>query len=133
MSLFKTARHCLEKVRAEQEDYRKYFGKEYRNTSGYVFTWEDGSTYDPNYISRTFCKAMKEFGRPEITFHKLRHTCASMLINRGWDVKKLQYWLGHTDVQTTMNIYAHFNKQRLNEAADDLEEISSVNDGLFGS
>ena len=46
------------------------------------------------------------YGNPEIMFHKLRHICASMLINRGWDVKRVQYWLGYTDVQTTMNIYA---------------------------
>ncbi len=40
--------------------------------------------------------------------------CASMLINKGWDIKKLQYWLGHSDTQTTLNIYSHFDKQRLN-------------------
>ena len=37
---------------------------------------------------------MKTFGRPEITLHNLRHSCASILINKGWDIKKLQYWLG---------------------------------------
>ncbi|WP_459780350.1 tyrosine-type recombinase/integrase [Blautia glucerasea] len=44
----------------------------------------------------------------------MRHSCASMLINKGWDIKKLQYWLGHSDTQTTLNIYSHFDKQRLN-------------------
>ena len=54
-----------------------------------------------------------------------------MLINRGWDVKRLQYWLGHVDVQTTLNIYAHFNKHKLNLNDNDLSEISMAADGLF--
>ncbi|MDE7310029.1 MAG: tyrosine-type recombinase/integrase [Eubacterium sp.] len=83
---------------------------DYKNTDSYIFTWEDGTLYNPNYITKIFCKATKEFGRPEITLHNLRHSCASMLINRGWDLKKLQYWLGHMDTQTTLNIYAHFNR-----------------------
>ena len=87
--------------------------------------------YDPGYISRAFGKATKAFGRPEITLHKLRHSCASMLINRGWDIKRLQYWLGHTDVQTTMNIYAHFNKQRMNLNDNDLSQISLSARDLF--
>lgn len=131
LNLFDTAERCLLKVKSEQEENRKFYKNEYKNKEGYVFTWEDGTTYDPDYISKLFHKATKEFGRPEITLHKLRHTCASMLINKGWDVKRLQYWLGHTDVQTTLNIYAHFNKQRLNTSVNDLSEISMVSSDLF--
>ena len=78
------------------------------------------------------CKdCTKDFGRPEISLHKLRHSCASMLINKGWDIKKLQYWLGHADTQTTLNIYAHFNRMRLNTSENDLSEISLVSAELF--
>ncbi len=87
--------------------------------------------YDPNYVTRSFVHATRAFGRPEITLHKLRHSCASMLINKGWDVKRLQYWLGHADVQTTMNIYAHFNKERLNANDNDLAQISEAAGDLF--
>lgn len=55
-----------------------------------------------------------------------------MLINKGWDIKKLQYWLGHSDVQTTLNIYSHFNRHRLNTSENDLSEISLASAGLFG-
>ena len=54
-----------------------------------------------------------------------------MLINRGWDLKKLQYWLGHSDTQTTLNIYAHFNRQQLNTSENDLSEISNKASDLF--
>ena len=46
-------------------------------------------------------------------------------------IKRLQYWLGHTDVQTTMNIYAHFNKQRMNLNDNDLSQISLSARDLF--
>ncbi|MBR0171281.1 MAG: site-specific integrase [Lachnospiraceae bacterium] len=131
LNLFDTAERCLEKIRCEQEDNRRFYGDAYQNKQDYVFTWEDGRMYDPGYISRAFGQATKAFGRPEITLHKLRHSCASMLINRGWDIKRLQYWLGHTDVQTTMNIYAHFNKQRMNLNDNDLSQISLSARDLF--
>lgn len=131
LNLFDTAEKCLHQIRQLQEYNRTYFKEDYQNKDGYIFTWEDGRPYDPNYISELFCKATKQFGRPEITLHKLRHSCASMLINKGWDIKKLQYWLGHTDTQTTLNIYAHFNRQRLNTSENDLSEISLASAGLF--
>ncbi len=130
LALFPTAEQCLARVRAEQEENRAFWGNDYQD-NGYIFTWENGAPYDPDYISKLFCKATKAYGRPEITLHKLRHTCASLLINKGWDVKKLQYWLGHSDTSTTLNIYSHFNKERLNEMPDDLEELSEACSGLF--
>jgi integrase len=102
LALFPTAKHCLEQVKALQNEYKKLFGK-----------------------------ATKAFERPEITLHKLRHTCASLLINKGWDVKKLQYWLGHSDTSTTLNIYSHFDRTRLNEIPADLEVLSESCAGLF--
>ena len=85
LALFHTAEQCLAKVKIEQDRNWEFFGNDYQNNN-YIFTWEDGRTYDPNYNSRLFCKATKAYGRPEITLHKLRHTCASLLINKGWDV-----------------------------------------------
>lgn len=131
LNLFDTAISCLRKVQAEQELNRNFFKNEYQNTDGYVFTWEDGRCYAPDHITTVFCKATKAFGRREITLHKLRHTCCSILINKGWDLKRLQYWMGHEDAQTTLNIYSHFNKQRLNSSENDLSEISMMASDLF--
>lgn len=132
LMLFPTAESCLQQLKAEQEKNRKLFGNTYQNHEGFVFTWEDGRRYDPNYISRTFAKCTAKFGRPEITLHKLRHTCVSLLSELGWDLKKIQYWCGHADFSTTANIYMHFNRQRLNNSADDLSLISADCADLFG-
>lgn len=98
---------------------------------GYLQLSEYGHLYNPNYISRKFKQASSDFGRPEITLHKLRHTCCSLLINKGWPIKQLQYWLGHDDVQTTLNIYAHYNRKLLNQSTNDLEDISAGTLQLF--
>lgn len=131
LHLFPAAEKCLSAVKQEQDDYKSFFGDSYRNTGGYVFTKEDGSRYDPGWVSKNFEKAMKAYERPDITYHKLRHSCASMLINRGWDIKQLQYWLGHADPETTLKIYSHYNKQRLNATENDLSEISRAAADLF--
>lgn len=131
LTIFPTAEACLKQLLQEQEENKAFFQSAYQNKDGYIFTWEDGRLYDPDYISKLFCRATRDFGRPEITLHKLRHSCASMLINKGWDIKKLQYWLGHEDSAVTLDIYSHFYKQRLNTSENDLSEISLAASDLF--
>ncbi|HBN57532.1 MAG TPA: hypothetical protein DD414_12235 [Lachnospiraceae bacterium] len=92
------------------------------------------SFYDDHYprlTAITFMGTYYGLRRSEITLHKLRHTCCSLLINKGWDLKKLQYWLGHSDASTTLNIYSHFNRKRLNESQNDLNSISAAAADLF--
>lgn len=43
---------------------------------------------------------------PEAVLHALRHTCASRLVQAGFDLRRLKDWMGHTDIKTTMR-YAH--------------------------
>ncbi len=132
LNLFPTASACLEQIRQQQKQNREFFGNAYyAGTEGYVFTHEDGTPYRPDFLTRKMGKAMSEFGRPEITLHKLRHTCASLLIDKGWDIKKVQYWLGDADASTVMNIYAHYMRHKENLAENDLAEMSENVSDLF--
>ena len=88
----------------------------------------DLGQYDPDYLSKLFKKASAKYGRPEITLHKLRHSCASALFELGWDMKKIQYWLGHSDWNTTMNIYTHYNRKKLIEGNTDLDKLLDLGD-----
>ena len=129
--LFPTAIKCLNGIREQQEEDKIFFGNTYQNNEGYVFCWENGHQYDPNNITRAFKRAMTKFGRPDITLHKLRHICASILIDKGWDIKKIQYWLGHEDIQTILDLYAHYIKHKDNRAGNDMEQASAKVSGLF--
>ena len=77
----------LFKILLQQEQYyRNHFGKDYIDND-YVFTWEDGHPYSPDYVSHTFHKLLKKYDLPHIRFHDLRHTCASMLLSEGYGLK----------------------------------------------
>ena len=88
----------------------------------YVFTWEDGHPYSPDYVSHTFHKLLKKYDLPHIRFHDLRHTCASMLLSEGYGLKDVQEWLGHSDIKMTANIYGHLDIRRKRSIANGLEQ-----------
>lgn len=52
--------------------------------------------------------------------HDLRHTYATALYDAGVDIKSAQYYLGHDDVNMTINLYTHLSKIKENEARSSL-------------
>ena len=48
---------------------------------------------------------------PRFSCHSLRHTFATRLVEAGINIKVIQDVLGHTDISTTMNIYAEATKE----------------------
>ncbi len=111
-------------AKAKEIENRKLFGKSY-NENCYVFKWDDGHPFSPDYISKHFAKILKKNNLRHIRFHELRHSCASMLINSGFDLKAVQDWLGHADIKMTANIYGHLDVARKKSMAEKL------NDSLF--
>ncbi|NLY08568.1 MAG: site-specific integrase [Tissierellia bacterium] len=55
---------------------------------------------------------IEKHGLKRITLHGLRHTHCSLLFAAGASVKEVQHQLGHTDIKTTLNIYAHVTKNQ---------------------
>jgi integrase/recombinase XerD len=53
----------------------------------------------------------------KINPHTLRHSCATYLLENGWDIKEVQEYLGHESIMST-EIYLHINKGRLKEKAN---------------
>ena len=98
-------------LRDEQERNRRLLGRGYVKTD-YVFCWPDGRPFTSDYVSHRFGKLLKKYGLPPIRLHDFRHSCASFLINRGFDLKAVQEWMGHADIGTTANIYGHLEIQR---------------------
>ena len=78
-----------------------------RDRSDYVCCREDGSPLRPDYISREFERVCRRACLPRIRFHDLRHSVATILLQQGFSLKQIQDWLGHSDISTTANVYAH--------------------------
>ena len=119
-ALLPEIKELLLKIKREQDSYKKLFKKEYKKTN-YVFTQKDGRPYQPNCVSMEFKKVLAKNNFPKMRFHDLRHSCASILYDKNWQLKDIQTWLGHSDIQTTGNIYTHISKSRKELLAKDLE------------
>lgn len=97
-------------VREAQKENKKVCGNAYDYTyDGYVFVDALGRRMKPDYISSTFSVLLEKKGLKRIRFHDLRHSCASLLLANGVPMKQIQEWLGHSDFNTTANIYAHLD------------------------
>ena len=89
--------------------------------SDYVCTKGNGQPLAPDFISQHFALLLKKSGMPHIRFHDLRHSSASYLKALGFDMKDIQTWLRHKDIQTTMNIYVHLNMEAKSNIANSLD------------
>ena len=69
-----------------------------------------------------FAQACRKAGITGVTWHTLRHTFASRLVNRGVDVVTVQQLLGHSSVTVTMR-YAHTNLDSKHAAVAKLESF----------
>ena len=59
---------------------------------------------------------------PGVTFHSLRHSAASMMINAGTDVATVSRTLGHSNISTTLNIYTHLIEDSKKKAIETVAE-----------
>jgi integrase len=73
----------------------------------FLFTTWDGLPMHPSSITSWWRKFIKRNQLPFIRFHDLRHTSATLLINKGAHMKTISARLGHASISTTMNIYGH--------------------------
>ncbi len=83
------------------------------------FASESGGLINPsNLRQRSFVPLLKRAGLPQITFHDLRHTCASLLFQRNVHPKFVQELLGHASAAITLDTYSHMLPGMGGEAAD---------------
>lgn len=75
---------------------------------------------DPNAITRRVKRFMTTHGLPDLSPHDLRHSCATLLLSSGADIKSVQEILGHTNANTTLNFYIRSDIQQMKAAADKL-------------
>lgn len=111
-------------IKKTQETNRQLFGNQYVE-SPYVFTWPDGRPVSIDFVSHKFPKLLKEHGFEHMRFHDLRHSCASLMLSKGYALKDVQEWLGHTNIDTTADIYGHLDISRKTQISDSLKDIFS--------
>jgi len=79
-----------------------------------------------NVVRREFKPTLRRARLPQIRFHDLRHTFASLLVAQGEHPKLIAEQLGHASAQITIDRYSHLMDQSYGDASDRLEQA------LFG-
>ena len=91
-----------------------------------VFPAVDGDYQSPRGLSLRWRRAVRGLGLPDVGWHALRHTHASMLIDAGIDVVTVSKRLGHASPTITLSTYAHkFRK-------DDSKAAEAINAAMAG-
>ena len=115
-------KEMLLQIKAVQDSNRQRLGNTYID-SGYVFTMPNGKRLNASTLWYHFQKVLETNDLPHIRFHDLRHTTASLLLAKGCNVKKIQEWLRHSNISTTLNIYAHLDYTSKSDTAASISEI----------
>lgn len=112
----------LKQYQKWQIEERLRLGAYYENQD-YVFTQENGKPMHPDSVTDYLKKFSEKYNLPHINPHAFRHTMASMLYYNGVDSVSISKRLGHAQVSTTANIYAHIMEEADKKNADILSDI----------
>jgi integrase len=123
--LLPEVKEVLLRLKDQQSKNRETFGDTYIE-SDYIFVWQDGKLYRPDYITRTFQRVLAKHGFPKMRYHDLRHSTAGILHDKDWDLKDIQEWLRHADIEVTGNIYTQISEQRKMANAINLEKTFTI-------
>ena len=106
----------LLKLRDKQECEKGLLGSSYHDTD-YVCRRSNGVPLKINWMSKAVKELLSKCGLPPIRLHDLRHSCASYMLKMGCSLKDVSDWLGHSNISTTMDIYAHLDMETRRDTA----------------
>jgi integrase len=117
---------ALREHRRQQLELRMALGLGKPYDDAIVFPGDDGGYQSPRAFSTRWGRTVERLGLPDVTWHALRHTHASQLIDAGVDIVTISKRLGHAKPDITLRIYAHLFRQSDSAAA------AAINAALAG-
>ncbi len=112
----------LREHKRRQNEARLLLGSEWQD-NGLVFCTHRGRPLGHRNVSREYKRLVQRAGLPDVSFHALRHTNATLLLLQGVHPKMVQERLGHSTVSMTLDIYSHVLPRLGKEAAAKLEAL----------
>lgn len=102
--------------------------KKYKNFNEEFFCFGEDKGITPIPYStarRRKVVVAEKAGVKEIRLHDFRHSCASLLINSGANISVVSKYLGHSDINETLNTYSHMFDSALNSVVDVMNELKT--------
>jgi integrase len=94
--------------------------------NGLIFESEAGEPLDRRLITtHRFKPLLKRAELPQIRFHDLRHTCATLLLSKNVNPKVVSEMLGHASIAITLDTYSHVLPTMQESAAKAMEDVLS--------
>jgi integrase len=93
--------------------------------NGHIFQRVDGRPLSQNIVTKAWRAALLRAELPAVRFHDARHSAATILLERGMSARMVADLLGHANVTTTLNLYAHSTPTQHQQAAAILGEFLS--------
>jgi integrase len=100
-------------------DYKEKYGK----VSGLVFSTSNSTPFSPRNLIRHYKSALVKANLPDLPFHSLRHSFASIQLLAGTNPKIVQEALGHSQISLTLDTYSHVIPSLQKEAAEKMNEL----------
>jgi integrase len=117
-----TATSALKKHRRAQLEERMRLAELFAD-HGLVFASRVGTPISrQDLVTRSFKPLLRRAGLPDVRFHDLRHTCATLLLGRGVHAKLVQELLGHSTISVTLDTYSHVLPGMSDAAAGAMDE-----------
>lgn len=92
--------------------------------NGFIFATNEGYPKTIKHLSTRMQRLLKKTSiKKQVTPHSFRHTHTSLLIEANVHIKEIQERLGHSDIKTTMDIYAHMTKNIKKEASNKFSDL----------
>lgn len=118
LPLIPEVEEALLREKEKQEEMKKIMRRAYnKEFQEYVCVDKLGKLISPNYVTSHFKVILQNNNLRKIRFHDLRHTCASVMLANGVQMKQIQDWLGHSTFATTADIYSHLDYKSKEESA----------------
>lgn len=112
---------ALMRVRQAQEVQKETCPDAWENPHNLVFTDARGKHICTNTLYMNFKRIVREMGMPDVRFHDLRHTFATLSIEAGNDIKTISTSLGHATTAFTMDVYGHVSDRMQRESAQRMQ------------
>jgi integrase len=82
-----------------------------------------GGFFNPVKVLALFQRLLRDAGLPQMRFHDLRHSAATILLEARVHLKMVQERLGHSSIATTADIYSHVSPEMQQETVDKIDDL----------